>query len=183
MKILTYCLLTSMVACVFVLCSCSGTPYKETHYSSVERDKLKYKNVLINNLSVSEDMISKVPSQFITEMPLYCAKELIKSNVFENVLFDTKLYSNESTLIVQSELVDIRIVSSTARIWLGVLVGISTMTINVKLIEAGTNIVISEKTFNEGSFSTVPRAIVKDYSLHELLCIQMADYIIEIAKK
>ncbi|MDD5169495.1 MAG: hypothetical protein PHN75_11810 [Syntrophales bacterium] len=188
-KLFTY--LTMMAIYSVILCSCAGNQFAQKHSHNSTKEDMKYKNVFIKQVAIIGNISKEVPAHYIAEMPLYCAAELMKSDLFDKVLFDTDIKSDKSTLIVQTEIIRSQIVSDRgAAILVGglaggvLLPGTSSMNVKVKLVDADTDVVRAEKIFEEGSFTAnVIRAGVKDYTLHELLCQQIADYVIKVANK
>ena len=135
---------------IFSLTACAvRTPVNQVSVAEVMKN-LKYYNIVFKDTTLAPNIESNIP----TPIPIYECEStamnyLNSKGVFERVIKANQVDLNEKqnpydkpTLFVESELTFLRIVSTAARFWGGVLVGRSAMKINIKLRDASTGEIV-----------------------------------------
>lgn len=178
------------VAGVFcVLMYLSGCAHEQVDTKSslkLSRADMQYKNVYVADFIVSKNGVEEdTPAGFLAESQKSCVNELIKSDLFENVRSGSETEAADSDLIVQGELTRMRIIGGAARFWIGGMAGKSNMTVRVKLVDAGTGLVVAEKDISEDTNPTVGAWSMggTDRALPTIIGGLIADYVVGSAKK
>ncbi len=144
----------TIICFVFVLTSCAvRTPIKQISLSEVAQN-LKYQNIILKDMALSSQIQNNVPPQIpIMQCEETAILSLKSKNIFKRVekfkegvkeKIDGNPYE-EPSLIVESELTFLRIVSTSARLWGGVFTGRSTMKIKVYLKDASDGKIIAQE--------------------------------------
>jgi hypothetical protein len=107
-----------------------------------------YDNIVLNPLQASPQFFSDYPDLSI-QFQIGVLSQLKGKKIFKRVesveAKDALAGFNGDTLIVDTTVTDMRIVSTGARIWVGAFAGSSYMNIYVKLTDASTQKVVLEK--------------------------------------
>jgi hypothetical protein len=182
--------LVSLVAMIFPLSAFCGTEKLENESAQkstqLSKSDMKYKNVYIANFTISPQGVQESdPKDILTETQSSCTNDLLKSALFEKVKQREDKDATTSSLIVQGELTELKVVGTAARIWLGALAGRSKMSVHVKLIDATTGLIVAEKDIKEDSNPMAGAYSMgsSDRALPAVLGGLIADYSISNAKK
>ncbi|MBU4262453.1 MAG: DUF4410 domain-containing protein [Proteobacteria bacterium] len=160
-----------------VLCSCAGKQQQasspeQQEYAGVSRIEgvsietvrnepkvaSGYENIILNPIQMSSQFTTDYPdtaSQFLGSIISHLKDKKMYKHVAENDA--NGLHYNGKTLIADIRVIDMRIVSSGARIWAGAMAGASYMDVYLKLTDAASKKVILEKvlaTHNNAFAST-----------------------------
>jgi hypothetical protein len=182
-------LLTCIAGVLGLLLTLSGcgTKHVDTIQSmNLSKSDMKYKNVYVANFIVSPKGVKEDdPKSILADAQSECANALTKSNLFENVKYGSKVEETNSSLIVQGELTELRIVGGAARFWIGGLAGKSNMTVHVKLVDAATGSVVTEKDIKEDSNPTLGGYTMgaTDRALPTIVGSLIAEYAVATAKR
>ena len=174
-----------MLCGLFLLSGCvQSQPRDVQPVLQLTKADMKYKNVSVAKFTVSPKGVQETsPDEILAAAQSNCANELLKSALFDSVKYGSDTAA--STLILQGELTELRIVGGAARFWIGAMAGRSNMTIHVKLIDAATGMVVAQKDIKEdtnpilGEFSMG----AADRALPATLGSLIADFTIATAKK
>ena len=139
---------------IFILTACAvRTPVEQVSLSKVAQN-LKYENIIFKEVTLASNLDSNIPTPIpIQQCEMSAISYLSSKGIFKRVekaaIVDegeeNKNSYAEPTLFVESELTFLRIVSTAARVWGGVLVGRSAMKMNVKLKDASTGEIVAER--------------------------------------
>lgn len=188
--------IVAIVSCALVvsLAACSGKDVRpdedpmspDAWYERTSEDiplAQAYRNIVVQYSTTDElqrdypDMLRRVESSTLDRLRILGGFAGVGTDRSDG-------QGGEDTLIVQAHIPDMRIVSSAARIWGGVLVGASYMNVDVKLIDGQSGEVMREKHLS----STVnPYAASwawgsTDRSLDDDMGRIVADYIRAVAR-
>jgi hypothetical protein len=147
---------------------------------------MKFKNVYVSNFTISPKGVKEdEPKGFLADTESNCAAELMKSGLFDNIKYNATVDATDSSLIVQGELTELRIVGTGARIWLGSWAGKSEMAVHVKLVDAKTGALVAERDIKE---DTNAHASAYSYgAIDKILPSRVgsliAEYVVEAAKR
>ncbi len=172
MKILR---MIGLLAISVVLCSCAGkqqaTAPAQQEYAGVSRiegvsletvgkePKIAsgYENILLTQIQMSPQFATDYPemaSQIQISILSHLKDKKAYRHVAESDSHDQQ--HNGSTLFVDIKIIDMRIVSTGARIWAGAMAGSSYMDVYLKLTDASSQKVIHEKIIatNNNAFAS-----------------------------
>jgi len=177
-----------ILSVLLVVSACHRNEEVKTNpYERLSKADMKYKNVQLVNFFITPRGVQETdnPKGVLADAQSSCAAELMKSNLFENVKYVSTAERADSTLIVQGELTQMRIVGTGARIWLGDMAGRSEMTVHVKLIDAASGNLVSERDIREDTnpFAGAYSAGATDKMLPLQVGGLIAGYIIDTARK
>ena len=165
-----------ILALSVVLCSCAGqqqaTTSMQGEYDGVSRIEgvsietvqkepkvvSGYENIVLNPIQMGPQFATDYPemaSQFQISMLAYMRDKNGYKHV-EDVEYLKDHQLKERTIIVDVKVIDMRIVSTGARIWAGAMAGSSYMDLYLKLTDAATRKVIHEKVIatNNNAFAS-----------------------------
>lgn len=118
----------------FLMTSCAvRTEVKRVSADEV-RANLYYQNIIFNNFTAAPQVPN--PGMALIDCKSTAMEFLKAQSVFKHVDDDPSRTFDEPTLYVNVELLDLRIVSSAARIWGGALAGRSHMLISAQLVDS-----------------------------------------------
>ncbi len=176
-----------LVSCLLLIVTgCVHRTDDTTQAIKLSKDDMKYKNVYVDNFTISSKGVREdEPKGFLADAETNCAAELMKTGLFDNVKYKAKVDATDSSLIVQGELTDLRIVGTGARVWLGAWAGKSEMCVHVKLVDAKTGSIVAERDVKE---DTNARAAAYSYGaidkvLPARVGSMIAEYVVEAAKR
>jgi hypothetical protein len=183
-------LLACMVTIICVALAVSGCGRKEAKtnpYESLSKADMKYRNVQIVNFTITPRGVQETdnPAAALADAQSNCAAELMKSNLFENVKYITKVEPADSTLIIQGELTRLMIVGVAFRTFVGGRGRRSEMGVYVKLIDAATGAVVGEREIRENTNPHAGRYTrgAVDKLLPLVVGNLIAEYVIDTARK
>jgi hypothetical protein len=146
------------VLCMLVVVSACGRKdhAEENPYARLSKADMKFQNIQIVNFTITPRGVQETdhPQDVLAQAQSTCAAALNDTRLYENVKNVQSAERASSTLIVQGELTKLRIVGGGARFWLGGMAGKSEMAIYVKLIDASTGSVITERDIRDDSNPT-----------------------------
>ena len=148
----TVAMVLGVVFCSFIFASLSfaeGFDFEEfqKYLKTLTKADMKYKSVIIDKFSISDsDKVDREhePEQMLKMAEVTLVDILTKSNLFDSVLIRANQPNPDSAIIVKAELTDLRVVSSTKRLFLGALAGNSGMEIKGALVKAAGSKVVNE---------------------------------------
>jgi curli biogenesis system outer membrane secretion channel CsgG len=140
---------------VGLLSACGGqsaqseTPETAEPFADVTPLDKSYKKIVVAPFEASDE-VKKDYSEALDESHSALMAALIKQGRFEQV---GKALSGapDDTLLVQTNVPEMRIVSGAARFWGGAFAGSSNMIMDVKLVDAVTQAVVGEKRLESGN--------------------------------
>jgi hypothetical protein len=169
-----------VVTLIFISTGCHNDA-KDNQYAGFSKAGMKYKNIVVSNFSVSPRGVAEDDPRNVREHMLSaqagCVSELLNSNLFDNVAFNSSS-STDSTLIVQGELTELRIVSGAARAWGGAFVGKSVMAFHVKLVDGKSGNIVAERDIRDD----MGNAYVPDSQLPRIVGQLIAELVINSSK-
>ena len=114
---------------------------------------MKYQNIQVVNFTIASRGVQETdnPQGVLTESQQAVVQALTDSKLFDSVQSVGTGDKAVPSIIVQGELTRLRIVGGGARFWLGAMAGKSEMSVHVKLTDASTGSIISERDINEDS--------------------------------
>jgi Domain of unknown function (DUF4410) len=141
-----------VVTLMFISTGCHND-VKDNPYAGYSKTGMKFKNIVVSTFTVSPKGVAEDDPRNVREHMLSaqtgCASELMSSNLFDNVSFNSSSDSSDSTLIVKGELTELRIVGGAARAWLGAMAGKSVMAFDVKLIDSKSGKLVAEREIKD----------------------------------
>ncbi len=159
----------------------------ENPYAKISKADMKYQNVQIVNFTITPRGVQETdnPQNILAQSQSACVDTLVGSNLFDNVRSVSDPERTNSTLIVRGELTRLRIVGGGARFWIGAMAGKSEMAVYVKLIDAASGQVITEKDIRDDTDPTSGAWTVggSDRALPAAVGNLIADLIINAARK
>lgn len=154
---------------------------KDDPYAGISKASMKYKNINVANFTVSPKGVAEDDPRNVREHMLSaqtgCATELMNSNLFDNVALNSSTNSAVSTLIIQGELTELRMVGGAARAWLGSMAGRSVMAFHIKLVDGKSGALVAEKEIKDDVGN-----IYVDASLPRIVGKFIAEYTINTSK-
>ena len=126
----------------------SDTPETEPFADVVPLTKA-YKNIVVEPFTGSDEVKEAYP-EALDESHSALMAALIKQGRFQQV-GKTLNGAPDDTLIVQTKVPEMRIVSGAARFWGGAFAGSSNMIMDVKLVDAVTKAVVGDKRLESGN--------------------------------
>jgi hypothetical protein len=130
--------------CIISLSGCaSRTPIEPVTEKPIDRETLKYQNVLFREFKAAPQV--KSPSTAIQQCRDSAISHLKRKNLFKRVEASGKAPGEGKTLFVDATITSLRIVSGGARFWAGAMAGRSHMKIQVRLIDGESDSLVAEK--------------------------------------
>lgn len=139
---------------------------------------LKYENVVFKEFDTVTDSSSNPDA--LDQCQESAMQYLYQTGIFKSVKKESSPSYEEPCVIVEATLTDLKIVSTTRRIFTGILSGRSYMKIKVRLIDSATGSVIATKEL-EGSPASLGSAWsfgASDRHLPEHMGILLGEYIL-----
>jgi len=137
------------MVCTFTACAVR-TPVRQITSAEMPA-QLKYRNILLKDMKLSPSLqANAATSNPIVQCESAAISYLQSKKIFNKVTKQSwgaqeKNTSNAQTMVVETELTYLRIVSSAARIWGGVFAGRSAMKINVVLKDGSDGRVLAQQ--------------------------------------
>ena len=133
--------------------ACHHNGAETNPYAKLSKADMKYQNVQLINFTISPAGVQETdnPQGVLAEAQATCAAALTDTKLFDNIKNVSSPEQTSSTLTVRGELTKLRIVGGGARFWLGGMAGKSEMAVYVKLIDASTGQVITERDIRDDS--------------------------------
>lgn len=103
-----------------------------------------YKAILVEDFKAS----SQFKRQYSGDLDIFHAaliRDLQKRDQFESIMYKQRFYDAYKTLIMDGEILDMRIASEDARAWGGAMAGISHMVVYLKLTDASSGNIVDER--------------------------------------
>jgi len=154
-------LIVSVLICMLIIAaSCARkdaardtNSIEENPYAKLSKSDMKYRNIQMLDFTISPQGVEETnnPQNVLAEAQSVSAQALTDSKLFETVRIVAKPEEAKSTLIVQGELTQLKIVGTAARFWIGGIAGKSHMTVRIKLLDAATGAIVIEKNISEDS--------------------------------
>jgi len=168
---------TFFVMCIMVLSACA----KRTDVQQIPIDQvranLKYKNIIFRNFTANPGV--KAPEGPMVECRQSAINYLEFKHIYNKVEKDSGNSCKGSTMYVDLNVTNLRIVSGAARFWAGAMAGRSNMNIDVNLMdENGTVIVQKELIGAPNAFSSSFTFANADYSLPQKMGFLLGDFIL-----
>lgn len=129
--------------CFLFLFSCAHRTVVEQVSLDELRGNLKYENVIFEEFKATSNVVS--PETALEQSQTSAISYLKGKNIFNIVEKKSDKTYDGSTLLVESTLTDLRIVSGGARFWGGAFAGRSHMKMDVKLTDAKNGSLVVEK--------------------------------------
>lgn len=142
------------------------------------KENLKYENVVFKEFDTTTD-ISSNPNA-LDQCQASALQYLAETDIFKRVEKESSPSYEEPCVIVEATLTDLKIVSTTRRIFTGIFSGRSYMKMKVRLIDSATGSVIATKEL-EGSPASMGSAWSfghSDRHLPEHMGILLGEYIL-----
>ena len=141
---------------LLVVSACHHNDVDTNPYAKLSKADMKYQNVQLVNFTISPTGVQETdnPQGLLAEAQSTCAAALTDTKLFDSVKSVSSPEQTSSTLTVRGELTRLRIVGGGARFWLGGMAGKSEMAVYVKLIDASTGQVITERDIRDDSNPT-----------------------------
>jgi len=154
MRLLMY--VTGYICMFLIVSACHHNDVETNPYAQLSKADMKYQNIQLVNFTITPRGVQETdnPQGVLAEAQSTCAAALNDTKLFDSVKNVSKAEQAGSTLIVQGELTRLRIVGGGARFWLGGMAGKSEMAVYVKLIDASTGQVITERDIRDDSNPT-----------------------------
>jgi hypothetical protein len=147
-------------------------------YANVQKSRMKYKKIAVATFTVSRDGVAeddpKRVRKHLHTTGEECVSVLKDSRLFEKVTIDAPPTSADATLIVQGELLEMRIVGTATRDWIGWTAGKSGMSIHIKLVDARTGALVAEQRFR----GYAGGSNIADADLTSLIGQQIGEFVI-----
>jgi hypothetical protein len=179
--------LIGLLSMLLVVSACGRKDHvEENPYARLSKADMKYQNVQIVNFTISPRGVQDSdPRELLAQTQSTCAEALMNSRLFENVKSVSSAEQANSTLLVKAELTKLRIVGGGARFWIGAMAGKSEMAFYVKLSDASTGQVITEKDIRDDTDPSSGAWSVgaSDRALPAAVGNQIADLVINAARK
>ena len=187
-------LLTILFA-VLTLASWSSTVLAEdfdfekfkTYMATLKKSDMKYSKVIIDKFTIADtDKVDRDhnPDEMLKMAEVTAAEILEKSKLFDSVnLRGEKKDLNETALILNAQLVDLRVVSTTKRLFLGAFAGSSGMEIKASLVDGKAQQVAEKNVRDEANaFSGAWTVGASDRNISINVGEQLAAFVIENAQ-
>lgn len=184
-RLLTF--VAGLLCMLLVVSACGHRDHAEENpYARLSKADMKYQNVQIVNFTITPRGVQETdPREVLAQAQSTCVSALLDTRLFENVKNVSSAEQANSTLIVKTELTKLRIVGGGARFWIGAMAGKSEMGVYVKLIDASTGQVVTEKDIRDDTDPSVGAWSVgaSDRALPAAVGNQIADLVINASRK
>lgn len=149
-SILFYFFILFLIAMMTIQCASKKVQVPEEVKPIVSPDSIQYHKISIMPFTYDPSMSDHRKEIDLCKMAVY--RFLTNQHLFEKVSMPVDKASPEpGALIVETKVVEIRIVSAGARVWGGAFAGKSHMTVHVRLVDPETKKVIDERDINSST--------------------------------
>lgn len=160
---------------IFIVTGC----FRSDRYAGVQKSRMKYKKIAVAAFTVTRDGVAeddpKRVRKHLHTTGEECVSVLKDSRLFEKVTIDDPPSTSDATLLVQGELLEMRIVGNATRDWIGWTAGKSGMSIQIKLVDARTGAIVAEQRFR----GQVNGSNVADSDLTTVIGQQIGEFVIQ----